>query len=305
MNCELEPQEISVNDCATYTIKVAGAGNIRQIPDLKINDVDGLKIYQDKPVLDIKKEDERITGIKTMKWALVPERSGKFQIPELSLWYFDPEQKIFKELKAGPTPVKAILKSQKEKPVLKALSEGNNQTAAIALQKTDKKEVAQVGKDIFPVHTSESSIKGVWIFSFSNIFLIIAFICPPVLFFGLFMGKRLTYKNADSRLMTKSKNALKIFIKKNKDKNMNPEDIHNGALEYLNNKLLLKGGHLTQAEAACLLVQRGVSENTSEKFKTCLKEIESVIFAGAKNKSLHEIQQEFVAIVKSIEKEIR
>jgi len=305
MNCELEPREISVNDSATYTIKVAGSGNIRQIPDLKIKAVDGLKMYQDKPVLDIKKEDERITGIKTMKWAIVPERSGKFQIPELSLWFFDPEQKIFKELKAGPTSIISTARSQKEKSELKVLPEGNNQTAIIARPKKNKKEVVQVGKDIFPIHTSESSIKGVWIFRYANMALIIILICPPVLCLGLFIAKRLTYKNNNSKLMTKSKNALKIFIKKNNHKNMNPEEIHNAALEYLNNKFLLEGGYLTRDEAVCLLVKRGVSENTSKKFETCLKEIEAVIFSGTKNKNLHKIQIEFAAIVKSIEKEIR
>jgi len=73
------------------TVTVRGRGNVRRVPELKIPSLDGVKIYADQPVVRSENDGEGTIVTKTMKWALVPEREGRFQIPSLALSYFDAE----------------------------------------------------------------------------------------------------------------------------------------------------------------------------------------------------------------------
>jgi len=75
VKAKLDPVEVKANESATLTIIVQGQGNVRQIPDLKLADIKGLKIYQDKPQLNINKGESAISGEKIMKWAIVPEKA--------------------------------------------------------------------------------------------------------------------------------------------------------------------------------------------------------------------------------------
>jgi len=99
VKAKLDPVEVKANESATLTISVQGRGNVRQIPDLKLADIKGLKIYQDKPRLNINKGESAISGEKIMKWAIVPEKSGEYIIPSMALAFFDPEKGLYRELK--------------------------------------------------------------------------------------------------------------------------------------------------------------------------------------------------------------
>ena len=304
MDATLEPKEIKAGDSATFTVKIKGAGNIRQIPDLIIKDIENIKIYEDKPVLEIKKGGSQITGVKTMKWAIVPEKGGEYKIPVLSLYYFDIKDKKFKKLTTEPVILKAVAIHQEEKSSFNALL-ANRGSKPVAGEKSIKKQVAQVGRDIFPIHTSTKAINSVLLNGSAKWMLILAFLFPPVVFSGLFIGRHAVSGNNKNKAALKSKNAWKVFLKKNKEKNMKPDDVHLAIIEYLNDRFCLKGGHLDPDQAAGLLLQRGAYEVTAMRLKTNIQTIESVLFSGEKQINLKQIQGELADLVKCIEKEIK
>ena len=87
----LSETEIHVGDSATLTVQLTGKGNVSRLPDQKMPDVSNLKVYADDPVFQAQGGDNKLTGSKTMKWALVPEKQGTYTIPGFKLSYFDPE----------------------------------------------------------------------------------------------------------------------------------------------------------------------------------------------------------------------
>ena len=58
-------------------------------PDLKIPELDHIKVYADQPVLESTQDSEGLRGTKTMKWALVPEKEGRLEVPPVAVSYFD------------------------------------------------------------------------------------------------------------------------------------------------------------------------------------------------------------------------
>ena len=87
---------LKAGDTTTLTVKIFGVGNIQDaifsLPDISKN----FKSYADEPKLVKKNKNKQLYGEKSFKFALVPLKEGNFQIPSISLSYFDPKEKSYK-----------------------------------------------------------------------------------------------------------------------------------------------------------------------------------------------------------------
>lgn len=304
VKANLDPVEVKVSESATLTIIVQGRGNVRQIPDLKLSDIKGLKIYQDKPRLNIKKNESAISGQKIMKWAIVPEKSGKYIIPSMALAFFDPEKGLYRELKTKPFSLKSNQGADTGSSDLISIS-GDNHAGQVKTKNNNKQEITRIGKDIFPVHTSVDPVKGLRQQEFFNKIFILLLLAPPFIFLALLAGRKLFKNNNKNILNISSRNAGKNFLKKVQGRDLSPEEIHAAVLNYLNTRFLLKGGLLTPNEVYDLLINKGASPETASMLKNSIAQIESVIFTGEKSNSLAQIQDELTGILKSVDQEVK
>ncbi|MDL1983280.1 MAG: BatD family protein [Deltaproteobacteria bacterium] len=304
VKANLDPVEVKANESATLTIIVQGRGNVRQIPDLKLSDIKGLKIYQDKPRLNINKNESAISGEKIMKWAIVPEKSGEYIIPSMALAFFDPEKGLYRELKTESFSLKSNPGADAGSSDLISIS-GDNHAGQVKTKNNNKQEITRIGKDIFPVHTSVDPVKGLRQQEFFNKIFILLLPAPPFIFLALLAGRKLFKNNNKNILNIRSRNAGKNFLKKVQGRDLSPEEIHAAVLNYLNTRFLLKGGLLTPNEVYDLLINRGASPETASMLKNSIAQIESVIFTGEKSNSLAQIQDELTGILKSVDQEVK
>ncbi len=304
VNAKLAPIEVKTNESATLTITVKGTGNVRQIPDLKLSDIKGLKLYQDKPQLNINKGESTILGEKIMKWAVVPEKGGKYKIPAIGLSFFDAEQESYREIKTAPFLLTAVDFSSAGNKVINPLSEDDD-SGVDAIEKNGKQRIERIGKDIFPVHTSVDPMKGMKQQKFFNQIFVFIILVPPFIFLLLFAGKKFLKKNNKNRFIIKAKNAKKEFLNKVAGRDLSLEKIHAAAIDYLNTRFLLKGGVLTSDEIHALLIDKGVSSNTALIFKKSISSIESIIFTGKKRDNTDSIRDELIMAIKSVDREAK
>jgi len=304
IKAKLDPVEIKANESATLTIIVQGQGNVRQIPDLKLADIKGLKIYQDKPRLNINKAESAISGEKIMKWAIVPEKGGEYIIPSIALAFFDPEKGLYRELKTESFSLKSNSVADAGSSDLISISKDNH-AGQVKAKNNNKQEIMLIGKDIFPVHTSVDPVKGLRQQKFFNQIFILLLLAPPFIFLALLASRKLFKNNNKNRLNIMSRNAGKNFLKKVRGRDLLPEEIHAAVLNYLNTRFLLKGGLLTPNEVYDLLINRGASPETASILKNSIAQIESVIFTGEKSNSLAQIRDELTEIVKSVDQEVK
>ena len=304
VKANLDPVEVKANESATLTIIVQGRGNVRQIPDLKLSDIKGLKIYQDKPRLNINKGESAISGEKIMKWAIVPEKDGEYIIPSMTLAFFDPEKGLYRELKTESFSLKSNPGADAGSSDLISIS-GDNHAGQVKAKNNNKQEITRIGKDIFPVHTSVDPVKGLRQQEFFNKIFILLLPAPPFIFLALLAGRKLFKNNNKNRLNIRSRNAGKNFLKQVRGRDLSPEEIHAAVLNYLNTRFLLKGGLLTPNEVYDLLIDKGASPETASMLKNSIAQIESVIFTGEKSNSLTQIQDELTEILKSVDQEVK
>jgi len=83
-------EETRVGEPLTRTVRLQATGVLgAQLPELEIPPVDGLAIYADDPVRESGAGARGLESSATLAFAVIPEREGEFELPALSLDWFD------------------------------------------------------------------------------------------------------------------------------------------------------------------------------------------------------------------------
>lgn len=80
-------------------VTLSGAGNFRDITELALPPVDGIKVYTPKVRDNIQLQDGVPRGSRTWEFVLVPIREGRVRIPAVELVAFDPADGQYHRLK--------------------------------------------------------------------------------------------------------------------------------------------------------------------------------------------------------------
>ena len=297
MESTLQPLKVKAGESATLTVRVRGRGNVHLIPDMNLPALDRVKVYADQPVMAVQPDDKGIGGGKTMKWALVPEKEGRVEIPPLALIFFDTGTRTYRTLK---TPLHELLVLPGERTTDKAEEVEEKDRGS----GPEKEEVAQIGRDILPVHTGMKDFLKTsrlrpqgW--AFWALLLI-----PCLVYLGAFGLQSLRRRAIGSRVEAKAKRAAKDFRK-----NCRREDLSSSALslfirDYMNDRLGLSLGALTPDEASQILKTKGATEDSVEKMVEILQALEDAVYTG-KGHLPCEAGNDIENLILKIDKEIR
>ena len=94
----LDKSAVATGEAATVRLTVRGEGNLRSIPEQKLMEIPGCKIYAPKVQDSIRLEGGTLRGNRTWEFVVIPLEAGAFElaVPELS--YFDPESRSFRSV---------------------------------------------------------------------------------------------------------------------------------------------------------------------------------------------------------------
>jgi len=294
----LEPVSLKTGESATLTVSVSGQGNVNRIPDLKIPELSHIKIYADKPVLESTQDGKGTKGSKTMKWALVPEKDGRLDVPPVAISFFDTENHIYKTLRSSRYTL-SVVPGKKE--IIK-ISEPN--AAALSDDGAVKQTIRELGRDIFPVHTAMQNFKTgnrlqleSWLF-WSMLGL------PFALYLGTLGGMKLRRHSRTGQSDLMAKKAAREFYKQYRKRELTAGKLLQLIRDYLNRRFGLSYGSLTPQESVEILISQGVGAGTAEKLQNIMLQLENAEYTG-KGMETAAIDSDLVLIIKRIEKESR
>ena len=294
----LEPSRIKAGGSATLTVFLKGRGNIKRMPDLKMSDLDQIKVYADQPVLEKKTDSKGLTGSKTMKWALVPEKEGKYRVPPLAVSFFDIAGHKYRTIKTRPHSLDVL---PGEAVQVRASSGHEKEQAA---EGTAKKAVKEIGHDILPVHTSVKGIDRVSHWRPGGVAFYGVLLFPLLVYGGTLCGLKIGRKSTASMNAAKAKRAAKGFIRQCRQGDLVSNDLISFITGYFNDRFGLSLGSLTPDEAAGILESRGVSVETTGKMRHVMQALEDAIYTGKGHDSC-EIGEDIPKLIRQMEKEIR
>lgn len=294
----LTPSKIRVGESATLTVQITGRGNVNRIPDLKIPGLDHIKVYADEPVFEARPDLKGLAGFKIMKWALVPEQQGDYEIPPLSLSFFDPETDEYHIIQTSTQPL--IVLPGKEKMIMVEAGPGRQN----GVNRSAKQGVKELGHDILPLHTSVRNLEArSWIAS-GGLFLWVTLLLPFVLYLSTFLGLRLKKKSVRAIPAHRAKRAAKNLIRQCRQGREDANSLSLCIRDYFNDRFCLILASLTPEDAADILASKGVDSGAAQKLRAILIELENNIYTG-QTRGVGRMNDEIPRLIKQIEREIR
>ena len=299
---ELSRNSLEVGDTTTLTVTVSGTGHARDLA-LKLPDVDGkrLKIYEDRPTYEQKIENNKISGKKIFKYAVVPLEAGATALPSISLVYFDPLKRKYIKVQTLPMKLDVQPASNKEpQTIVEPGTVTSSQT---------KQSVKIIGRDILPLHTDPEDFKDHRLTG-PRIFWIVLGLILPALLFILYTGihqyrQRMKWDTAFSRNRTAYKTALgklKRLATVQNEKDFAGQ-LSSILREYIGNKLNLQGTAFTPLEMEALLVSRDFGEEGILLASKLLNQCEAYQYSRKPNTDPKELLAKSKSLLEQLEKE--
>ncbi len=295
----LEPTGLKAGESATLTVQVSGRGNVNRIPDIDLPEMPFARIYSDQPVLETEQDAHGFGGKKTMKWALVPGKAGRFEIPVLTLSFFNSDTEKYNILHT-PVHTLSVLPGETQEVAVFHSSPGAGKTAESPI----KKEIQQIGKDILPIHTSADNLSAPYRTLSTGWRFQLALIGPLLIYMMLLGSLKLRNQSPERLALSKSRNAFKALTKRCRQDQPGCADLIDVFKNYLNDRLSLSIGTLTADDAAGFLQKQGADPETAGKMCLLIQRLENAVYAGEDLKNT-DAANDLIELVKALEKEIR
>jgi hypothetical protein len=298
INSQLEPDTIRSGESATLTVMVSGRGNVNRIPNLRCPEIKNIKVYADEPVLEVKEDPKGLSGSKIMKWALVPEKEGHYNITPFSLSFFDTKIRQYRRIETLPISISVLPGESKPAGAFPDYQKGHR------VEGSNKKAIEELGHDILPIHTSIKDLRSSISIWPRGLFFWSCLIVPFVAYIIAFLLLKFIKKSPGSVAKLRAKKASKNFISKCHKSDLNSSNLILYFRDYFNDRFNLSLGSLTSEEAVEILKSKGISLATIQKLHTVLKRLENDVFTGEGQKACM-LKEEPCQIISQIEKEIR
>ncbi|MCP4203543.1 MAG: protein BatD [bacterium] len=108
LSTEVEPREVRVGEAATLTVKLEGRGNIQGVLEPELPVLEGMRVFPPEQSSRNRVAGTQVRGEKSWRYVLVPDRAGRWEIPPLSVDYFDPYDEAFRAAQAAPAVFTAL-----------------------------------------------------------------------------------------------------------------------------------------------------------------------------------------------------
>ncbi len=283
LKASLSKDSVKANEAVTLTVRISGSGNIKMLPEPKLNLPPDFEKYEPKVTQKINRTSAGVSGFKQFEYVLIPRFPGEQRIAPISFSYFNPKTKSYRILHSPEFVVRV----------------GRGAQTAVSLgEGLSKEEVRLVGKDIRFIKTEPSEFIRLNNFFYKTpLFWVLIF--GPLLALGGAVG----YKKYQDRLeenvaFARSQRARQFARKRlQKAKKLLAEDtqkeffaeISRALLGFLADKFNLPAAGIMIDEVEGLMRERGVDEETIRKYLDCLRVCDFQRFAPA-NSSLSEME---------------
>jgi hypothetical protein len=145
VKAQLDKNNLSTDDAATFTFTVSGSGNLKLIGNPKIEFPAELGVYEPQVTDTITGRNPAITGSKIFTYSMNPQSPGDFVIPAITFSYYDAASGSYK--------------TQNTQPIKVHVTKGKNYTGNLAKVKSLPGDIHDIYKSN-PEFTNQRSLAG-------------------------------------------------------------------------------------------------------------------------------------------------
>ncbi len=284
MEVKMASDTFLINEPIDYTIHISGKGNLKQLSELDIDFPDELEVYDPEIDNKISVSEGGVRGKKSFNYLMIPRKSGKFTLPEVSFTYFDLDAKRYKTL---THPTQEIIISNPD---------GSEEVPENPQEDPKKNESEEI--------TIALDLNYIWI----GLGALGAIGLAIGLF--LFITKRLRKEETEEerRKNARKKLAQKLSVAKLHLDNKEISEFYNETLvglnNYVNEKLGIETAQMTKQTIVATLDEKGVKPETSSSFLQVLEQCEMAKYAPLSQGNNQEIYEKSLDVIEEIESQL-
>ncbi len=102
LSVEATPTEVALGNPVTVKVILEGRGNLKNVSLPALSGPPGLRIYEPTTTDKLASARGRLGGRRVQEYLVMPQKTGTFTLPGLTLVYFDPEGGRYETSKADP-----------------------------------------------------------------------------------------------------------------------------------------------------------------------------------------------------------
>lgn len=251
---------LRTNETSSLVITIKGNGNIKYLKEPKVTFPESFDLYTPKTDVDVAIVGDGFSGTMRYEYTFSPQQIGKFEIPETSFVYFDPDTRQYVTLKTKPIEAKVARGS----------------SAA-------KSDVKVKNDDILHIKTGDYSVSSTRTFIIDSAFYWLCFVILTLgLITALIMARKSASRNADvarmkmTRANKVARKRLKLarsFMESHKYDQFY-EELLRAMWGYLSDKLTMPLSDLTRDNISSKLTEFGSDDELVKNVIYVLDECE-------------------------------
>ncbi len=257
ISAAVDREQVEAGEAVNLTVKVNGTGNLKSTSDLKLPALPGFRTYDVASNAGSVGANGQLKSYKIFKTVIVPQSSGKYEIPALKWSYFNPQNKQYLTLQTQPISIEVS-------PSTKTASDFNFGTHS------DLGGVRQLGQDIRYLKSNLTDDKITFLSRVAKLHYVNYAALFLLILAGIFAfsDKRTL---ASKRALAKARASLKNA--------QNEEAVAEALSIYLQIRYKVHTASLPLRDLSAALKKHGCQPDLIERFETLWQRLDAARFA--------------------------
>ena len=295
---------LAANSGATYTVRIAGTGNLTFVQAPKLNLPTSFELYNTKTTESINASPSGITGYRQFEYPFIARADGNYTLEPVTFSYFDPQRMQYMTL------------SSKELTLEVTPDKSGSSAGAMVLpgRGVTKEEVRLLGEDIRFIKLGSAQLTartepliGTWIY-----WLVVVLILAETAMAYKLLRRRIS--ESQNLVLVRGKRANKMAVQRFRaarkymelrDRRAFYEEMLRALWGYMSDKLNIPVALLTKERVREELLRRRIATEVTDRFTQIITRCDEAQYSPSTSAEMSEIYAEGVELVSEIESKIK
>jgi NACalpha-BTF3-like transcription factor len=303
MDTQLPATELKANSAASYTVKIAGTGNLTFLQAPKLSIPSSFELYDVRSTESIHSTTAGTTGYRQFEYPFIARAEGEYDIPAIEFSYFSPEKNAYVTLSSAAL-------------TLNVAPDGSAGAATPQqiITGTSKEGVRQLGSDIRFIKLGEPALRAVAApLMLSTTYFVIVLLILIAAVAAYFILRR-AIRDSKNTVLVRNRRANKVAVQRfraaerfMREQNRHAffEEMLRALWGYMSDKLNIPVSNLTKENIREELQRRGCSAEDAHHFTEIISRCDEAQYSPAESVQMSDVYAEGVNIISRIESIIK
>ncbi len=304
MNATPPADRLSANSAATYTVKIAGTGNLTFVQAPKLTLPASFEQYNVKTTESINTSAAGATGYRQFEYPFIARAEGSYDIEPVEFSFFDPDRMQYVSLQTKPLALEIT-------PDAKG---GSGEPYVMQGRGMSKEEVRMLGQDIRFIKLGGAQLRAQrspFVFSGAYFGVLAAIL---LLFAAVYSSLRKRIRDSQNMALLRGKRANKIAVQRfrmakkymtEQNRHAFYEEMLRALWGYMSDKFNIPVANLTKENVREELHKRGVASEDTLRFTEIITQCDEAQYSPVASARMCDVYAEGVDLISRIESVIK